>query len=138
MAEETTTKPAAPKAAKSDGLVAAVLVRGLIGTRQPVRDTLSMLRLRKKHACVIMKDSVHLQGMLKKTKDFITFGPITDATVAELKKARKPAHDEKGTLVFNLAPPVGGFERKGIKKTFVQGGALGKRKEMDKLVKKMM
>jgi hypothetical protein len=75
--------------------------------------------------------------MLMKAKDFLAFGPISDEAAAELAKARKPVH--KGNLVvYNLAPPVGGFERKGIKKTFGQGGALGKRKEMDGLVKKMM
>ena len=116
--------------------LAAVLVRGLIGSRKGVRDTLSMLRLRKKHTCVILDDSPNVQGMLHKSKDFIAFGPVSDETIAAVQKARKPVHDGKLT-VFNLAPPIGGFERKGIKKTYVQGGALGPRKEMDTLLKKM-
>lgn len=117
--------------------LAAVLVRGLIGSRAGVRDTLSMLRLRKKHTCVLLEDNAHTRGMLQKTKDFITFGPVSDETIAALRKARKPVHDDK-LVVFNLAPPVGGFERKGIKKSFVQGGVLGPRKELDSLLKKMM
>lgn len=122
----------------TDGFVAAILIRGLIGTRSEVRDTLSMLRLRKKHACVVVKNSPHVRGMLQKSKDFITYGPIDAATIEELKKARTPVHDENDVLVFNLAPPRGGFERKGIKKAYTQGGALGARKEMDTIIKKMM
>jgi large subunit ribosomal protein L30 len=116
--------------------VAAVLVRGLIGSRSEVRDTLSMLRLRKKHTCVVMENNPHTQGMLQRSKDFITFGPVADETIVALQKARKPVH-EGALTVFNLAPPIGGWERKGIKKSFTQGGALGPRKEMDTLIKKM-
>lgn len=117
--------------------LAAVLIRGLIGTRSDVRDTLTMLRLRKKHTCVILDDTAHNKGMLQKAKDFTTYGSISEETIAALQKARKPVH-EGALTVFNLAPPIGGFERKGIKKTFVQGGALGARKEIDTLIKKMM
>ncbi|MEK9635121.1 MAG: 50S ribosomal protein L30 [Candidatus Woesearchaeota archaeon] len=40
---------------------------------------------------------------------------------------------------FKLHPPVGGFERMGIKKPFTRGGVLGYRgKEMNKLVLKMI
>ena len=134
MAEET-TKKTQPK--ESD-LMAVVLIRGMIGARQPVKDTLSMLRLRKKHACLVVKNTPHFSGMFNKVKDFVAYGPVAQATVDEIKKARTPAFDEKGSVVFNMAPPKGGFERKGIKKTFVQGGALGKRPQMNTLLKKMM
>jgi len=40
---------------------------------------------------------------------------------------------------FKLHPPIGGFERLGIKKPFTRGGVLGYRgKEMNKLVQKMI
>ena len=139
MAEaQTQEKTAVKKTVQSTGLLAAVLIRGLIGTRAPVRDTLMMLNLRKKHTCVIVKDTVHARGMLTKAKDFVAFGPVTKETVDALSKARKPIAKKKDTSVFALAPPKGGFERKGIKKSFTQGGALGARKEMDTLLKKMM
>ena len=39
---------------------------------------------------------------------------------------------------FRLHPPKGGFERRGIKKTFKEGGVLGYRgKEIIKLIEKM-
>ena len=118
--------------------LAAVLVRGLLGSRRDTRDTLFMLRLRRKHACVIVPASPARRGMLMKCKDYITYGQVSKATIDELKKARKPVHDEDGTLVFSLAPPKGVFERKGIKKPFTQGGALGYRGKMDALIKKML
>ena len=40
---------------------------------------------------------------------------------------------------FRLHPPIGGFERKGIKKPYSIGGALGYRKEkINNLIKKML
>ena len=40
--------------------------------------------------------------------------------------------------VFRLHPPKKGFERKGIKKTFKQGGVLGPRESLDDLLKRMI
>lgn len=137
MAEEKTIvkeKKTEPKA--KNALLAVVLVRGLIGIRFDVRDTLMMLRLRRKHTCVILDDSVTHRGMLKKVKDFVAYGPVEQSTVDELKKARKQLNEKP--LVFSMAPPRGGFERKGIKKSHAQGGVLAYRKEMDTLLKKMM
>ena len=118
------------------GKLAVILVRGLMGTRGDTRDTLFMLRLRKKHACVILDDNTINRGMLAKAKNYVAFGPIKQESIDALAKARKPVDTKKP--VYHLAPPKGGFERGGIKKTFVQGGVLGFRKEMDTLIKKMM
>ena len=48
--------------------------------------------------------------------------------------------EEKGIKpFFRLHPPVGGFERKGIKVPFAQGGVLGYRKgKINDLIKKMI
>ena len=40
---------------------------------------------------------------------------------------------------FKLHPPIGGFEREGIKKPYTIGGALGyRKKEINKLIRKMI
>ncbi len=115
--------------------IAVVLIRGLVGVNHDIKKALESIRLRKKHACVIVEDSPSMQGILKKIQDYATFGVVSDETIAKLEKARKPT--EKG--VFFLAPPVGGFERKGIKKPFTVGGALGDRgDQMSILLEKMM
>jgi len=41
-------------------------------------------------------------------------------------------------IPFKLNPPSGGFERKGIKVPYTLGGALGYRKNINELLKKMM
>ena len=115
--------------------IAIILIRGLVGVRHDIKGALTSLNLRKKHACIILEDSPTLRGVLRKTQDMVTFGEVTDETIALLNEKRKPL--AKG--VYLLHPPRGGFERKGIKKSFVVGGALGNRKDaMNDLLKKML
>ncbi len=117
--------------------LAVILIRGLVGINRNIKETLAFLNLRKKHACVIVEDSPTIRGMLKKSQDYITFGPISEEVLKELitKRGKK----SKENRIFFLAPPIGGFERKGIKKSFVTGGVLGNRKEaINELLKKMM
>jgi large subunit ribosomal protein L30 len=113
-------------------MYAAILIRGLTGVRGDIKDTLFMLKLRKKHALVLIDENSAPQvGMLQKAKDVITYGPVSDAMAAKLKAKMKDG-------VAHLAPPRGGFERKGIKKDYTVGGALGKRDSMDKLLEAML
>ena len=121
-------------------LLAAILVRGDIGARHETRDALSSLRLRRKHVCVVLKDTPEVRGQLVACKDRITFGTITQETY-KLLQEKRGEKDMEGKLKpwFRLSPPRGGFERKGIKKTFPEGGALGDRGvHMDTLVKRMV
>lgn len=114
--------------------IAIVLVRGLVGVKHDIKETLTQLHLQKKHACVIKDDSPSLQGMLAKIADFATFGPVSEETITTLE----PRKAKNGKVYF-LAPPVGGFERKGIKKSFTVGGALGNRGEaINDLLAKMI
>ena len=145
--QKQTAKPTeATKAVPSSGKIAVVLVRGLVGLTQPVKDTLRMLRLTRKNQCVVVADNPVMVGMIRKVKDFVTWGSVTDATFTELvaKRGREflgRTQDSKGkysykTLdvngkkyipTFNLNPPRKGFGRKGIKLSFTVGGALGNR-----------
>lgn len=119
---------------KKDGKkLALILIRGRIGFPGDVKDTLDMLRLKKKHACVIIEERENTKGMLQKVKDAITWGVVDEETIKllEEKQGKKD--------VYHLQPPKGGFERKGIKKPFSLGGALGNRKEkMPELIKRML
>ena len=114
--------------------IAIILIRGRVGIRHDIKMTLDQLHLEKKHASVIKEDSPSLQGMLRKIRDYATFGEVTDETIAALEKRKA-----KNGKVYFLAPPVGGFERKGIKQSFTIGGALGERGEaINKLLAKMI
>jgi len=138
--------------------VAVVLVRGMVGMTQPVIDTLKMLRLNHKNYCVVLENSPQMMGMIKKVKDYVTYGPISEETFKELVDKRGEIYegrlqDSKAkysykTLklnsknykpYFRLNPPRQGFGRKGIKLAFKAGGALGNRGEkMDNLIKRML
>ncbi len=121
-------------------ILAAVRVRGEQGISVTTRDALDSLRLRRKHVCVLYADTPLTRGALRKCKDFITYGTITEETNALLIEKRG-VKDAEGRLkpFFALHPPRGGFERKGIKKGFAEGGALGDRgAAMDALIRKML
>jgi large subunit ribosomal protein L30 len=113
-------------------MFAAILIRGDIGVEQGVRDTLFMLKLRNKHAAILVDETNPVAlGMLEKSKDRITFGPVSPEVAAKLEGIMKNG-------VAHLHPPRGGFERKGIKQPYTNGGVLGKRDSMDKIVEKML
>jgi large subunit ribosomal protein L30 len=126
--------------------LAVVLVRGVVGLREPIKHTLRLLRLYGKNHCVVIPNTPIYLGMLKKVRDYVTWGEVTNEVVAELVakrgeewKAREQdsrgkysyrffTHDgKKYKPYFRLQPPRKGFGRKGVKISFTKGGALGPR-----------
>lgn len=127
--------------------VAAVRVRGGIGIRKDVKDTLNMIRLCNKNHCVVVENKPNILGMLKKSKDYITYGEIDNSTLKLLFEKKGEEYkgrekDSKGKIKYNkfivyngkkikkrfrLNPPKKGYGRKGIKRSFSEGGALGYR-----------
>ena len=62
--------------------IAIIRVRGPVNLRQDVKDTLKLLKLFRKNFCVVVeKDNLSLMGMVKKVKDYVTYGDIDDETV---------------------------------------------------------
>ncbi len=138
--------------------VAIVLVRGLVNVNQGVKDNLTMLHLTRKNNCVVVEDSAVMRGMIKKSKDYITWGEISEETFSLLLE--KKGEEFKSRLqdakkkysysflevagkmykpYFRLNPPRKGFGRKGIKMPFKLGGALGNREDkMNDLVVRML
>ncbi len=149
--------------------IAVVLIRGTVNTHPDVRRTLELLRLKKKHACVVIDDNEVSRGMLQRVKDYTTFGTIDESFFAKMiekrgelvgknkvdskfdaKKVAKEYFSGKLKLsefeskynlkpYFRLAPPVGGFERKGIKMPYSKKGVLGQRGDaISELIEKML
>lgn len=139
--------------------IAAIRVRGLIGVKTVVEDALQNLRLYKNNYCVVIPNTPVYTGVLKKAKDFITWGEIDDDTFNMLVSKRgeefngretdskeKIKYDDfviinnkKIKKYFRLNPPKKGFEKKGIKHSFKEGGALGYRgAKINDLIKRMV
>lgn len=119
--------------------LAVIRIRGIIGLKRGIKDTLKMLNLNSKFNCAIIDDRPTYLGMLRKIKDYVTYGPIDDETLKNLEDSKKPISDTKSSKVFALHPPRGGFENKGTKKPYSLGGALGNRRgQINALIKKMM
>ncbi len=120
--------------------IAVILIRGRVGVTFDIKRTLDQLRLLRKYACVVLPKNDSVMGMLQKAKDYITWGEITPET-EKLLIEKRGKKDEEGKLkpFYSLHPPRGGFEKKGTKKPYSLGGALGNRKtEMNKLIEKML
>ena len=120
-------------------MITAIRIRGDVGLKKPVRETLFRLRLRRKYACIVLEKPTKEQiGMIEKMKDFVAFGEIDEAMYKKLVDARG-LKDGEGKLkpFFRLHPP-----RKGIdaKKHFGVGkGVLGNHgKEIKKLIERML
>ncbi len=114
-------------------MFAAIRLRGAIDVRHDMKQTLRNLNLLKTHNCIFLEATPANLGMLKKVKDYVTYGEVSDEVVNEVKKKR--ILREK---TYVLGPPRGGFEKGGIKRMFTAGGALGRRNNMDALLKKMI
>ena len=141
----------------SSNKIAVILIRGTVNTHPDVRKTLDLLRLKKKHACVVIDDNEVSRGMVQRVKDYVTYGLIDEAIFKTLLDKRGETVGNSDTKIdsakiakeyfagklhlrdfeskhslkpfFRLHPPTGGFERKGIKMPFAKGGVLGDRAE---------
>lgn len=68
--------------------IALIRIRGRVGVKRPVKDTLAMLRLHRVNHLVIVDENPTYSGMIHKVKDYITWGEINAETLAELIKRR--------------------------------------------------
>lgn len=142
-------------------MYAVVRVRGSINLKKGMKDTLEMMKLVHVNHCTLLGENPEMVGMVKKVKDFVTWGKINDKTLEKLieKKARMEGNrkpDEKeiksiigdikksGKLkgvkglkpVFRMDPPRKGYE--GIKTPYPKG-ALGDRGDkINDLLERMM
>tara|TARA_Y100000034_G_scaffold131715_1_gene193070 strand:+ start:1718 stop:2188 length:471 start_codon:yes stop_codon:yes gene_type:complete len=64
--------------------VAVIRIRGSMGVRKEIKDTMSMLRLNNKNHCVVISNKPNQIGMLRKVKDYVTWGEIDKKTFKEL------------------------------------------------------
>ena len=66
----------------------AVRIRGISDISQEIKDTLSMLRLTRNCHATLVDDRPAYKGMLRKSKDYLTWGEVSQENIALLLKKR--------------------------------------------------
>ncbi len=141
--------------------IAVLRIRGVRNVKPNIRKTFELLLLLKPNNCILVEDTPQNMGMVELVKDYATFGPVSEPTVlsllekrgmkgsAHLKAVLKPEEIKKAAKeifggkkssefanpVFKLSPPSKGF---GDKKAPYPNGELGRRGEMDTILKRMI
>jgi large subunit ribosomal protein L30 len=64
--------------------IAVVRVRGSVNVKSDILDTLKMLRLNRVNHCVIIPESKEYMGMVRKVKDYVTWGEIKPEVLAKM------------------------------------------------------
>lgn len=113
-------------------MFAVVRVRGNVKVTRKIKETLSMLRLKRINHCVLIENNPSMAGMLQKAKDFITWGEIKKEIQEKLEKKRK----EKDSKIFRLSPPSGGY--KSTKIHFPKGDLGFRGEKINELLEKMI
>jgi large subunit ribosomal protein L30 len=68
--------------------IAIVRIRGKTNLTKKINDTLAMLRLFRQNGCVVVPSTPAYVGMIKKAKDYITWGEVDEETMAMLLEKR--------------------------------------------------
>lgn len=147
-------------------MIAVIRIRGRVGVRKEIADTLRMLRLHRKHHCTLWKLNDSVKGMLQKVKDYVTWGEISEEILKKLleKRGRKIGDKRLGKEeveklieeiknsplqpgkilmshdikpVFRLSPPSKGF-KKSIKQHYPKGELGYRGRTINELLERMI
>lgn len=140
-------------------MIAIIRISGQIEIPKEVQETLYRLRIRKKFACVLLKEKPEIMGMISVVKNFVAYGKIDRDTLEQLiekrgksvKKGKIDAKKIADELInakvekkledfglkpfFSLHPPRGGIKSK----LHHPRGVLGDNKEkINDLIRRML
>jgi large subunit ribosomal protein L30 len=68
--------------------IGVIRIRSEINAKQEVKNTLIMLKLGRKNSCAVVSNTKPYIGMIKKVKDYVTWGELDKDTLTELIKQR--------------------------------------------------
>ncbi len=79
---------------ETDKIVLAIRVRGQVRVKPQIEDTLDKLLLGRLHQARLFKVTPSIQGMITKSKDYITWGEPTEDVIVKLltKRGRLPGN----------------------------------------------
>ena len=105
-----------------------IRIKGRIGLDRDIFETFNRLNLRKKYNCIVIDPTKVQEGMIKKLRNFVAFGDISEEMYKKLK-------EKKGEKFFKLHPPRGGIKAK----VHFPKGVLGDHKEkINELIGRML
>ncbi len=107
-------------------MFAVIRVRGRTGVRRDIADTLKMLNLTRVNHCVLIPDTPAYRGMLKKVKDYVTWGEIDESTAARLIRVRGRLYGDKPITDEYIKENLGYENIEEFAKALVAGKALYK------------
>lgn len=141
-------------------MIAVIRIKGQINLDEDVKETLNRLRVRRKYSCVLVSEkNKELMGMVKKMKDFVAYGEISENLIERLVEKRAQPLDKSKKIdvkkvvqgiikgekyekmgikpFFRLHPPRGGID---AKIHFGRGkGVLGNNKDkLNELLERML
>ncbi|MFH1592537.1 MAG: 50S ribosomal protein L30 [Candidatus Woesearchaeota archaeon] len=68
--------------------IAIIRIHGKKGLRKDIKDTFNILRLYKKHNCVVVSNAKNFVGMLRKIDNYASWGEINASTLKLLLEKR--------------------------------------------------
>ena len=90
-------------------MMACIRIRGRVDVQKTIAQTMDMLRVGIKHACSLIPDNQI--GMLRKAKDYITWGEINKETLVMLLKKRAMISNKKKVTEGYLKEKGTSFEK---------------------------
>jgi large subunit ribosomal protein L30 len=69
-------------------LLAVVRIAGRVNITKELEDTLEMLRLHRVNHCVLVPETPEYLGMVRKVKDYVTWGKVDEKTAVKLFEER--------------------------------------------------
>lgn len=138
-------------------MLIAIRISGQVHLTEEVEETLDRINLKRKYAAVLLSETSENKKLLKKIRNYVSYGEIKTETLSKLLAARAQSIDkskkidarkvmgeiEKKSLkdlglkpFFRLHPPRGGIDAK--KHAGVNKGVLGENKNINELVERML
>ena len=109
-----------------NNVLAVIRIKGKVGVRREVADTLRMLGLKDKNTMALLPRSDSILGMIKKVDSMVTWGELSEELVEKFK--------DKKTI--GLKPPKHGH--KSIRKFYPKGDLGYRGNEINELIKRMI
>jgi large subunit ribosomal protein L30 len=67
---------------------AIIKLRGSVGIRPEIKSTMKLLRLHRVNHCAVVEENAYYKGMIKKVKDYVAWGEISEDMLEGLLKNR--------------------------------------------------